>query len=244
MPGYKLNHAQYKTMSGKTIETPAASVSRVVETLKRTSLFQGMDVSDIEHVAAQVVTRQFPKNTVVVTQGDVTDSLYIIIEGKVDVFLQNDKGKEIIINTLSDCDTFGELAPLGGIPRQASIITTENSVLGVISRQVFMDTLLTKPAISMRIIDRLITLIQDLTEEVSSLALDDVYNRVVRVLYKHAEEVGNKLVTEKLTQQDIALRVGATREMVHRILKELKTGGYISIEGKHITIEKKLPPGW
>ena len=107
-----------------------------------------------------------------------------------------------------------------------------------------MDTLLTKPTVSMQIIDLLVHRIQDLTEDVSSLALEDVYNRVVRVLYKHAEEVGEKLVTEKLTQQDIASRVGATREMVHRILKELKTGGYISIEGKHITIEKKLPPGW
>lgn len=219
-------------------------MNNVIETLQKTSLFHGLDISDIKHVANQVVTRQYPKNTVVVTQGDDTDSLYVILEGKVDVFLQNDKGKEIIINTLVECDTFGELAPLGGIPRQASIITTENSAMAVISRQVFMDTLLIKPAISMRIIDRLINLIQDLTEEVSSLALEDVYNRVVRVLYKHSEEVGNKLVTEKLTQQDIALRVGATREMVHRILKELKTGGYISISGKHITIEKKLPPGW
>jgi CRP/FNR family cyclic AMP-dependent transcriptional regulator len=96
----------------------------------------------------------------------------------------------------------------------------------------------------MRIIDLLIARIQDLTEEVSSLALDDVYNRVARVLHKHAEAVGDKMVTDKLTQQDIANRVGATREMVHRILKELKTGGYISIEGKHITIEKKLPSGW
>ena len=221
-----------------------SSKSRVIDTLKRTDLFQGLETEDIEQVAAQVVTREFPKNSVVVTQGDDTDTLYVIIEGKVDVFLQNDKGKEIIINSLVACDSFGELAPLGGIPRQASIVTTEVSMMAMISRQVFMDTLLTKPAISMRIIDRLIWLIQDLTQEVSSLALEDVYNRVVRVLYKHAEEVGNKLVTEKLTQQDIALRVGATREMVHRILKELKTGGYISIEGKHITIEKKLPPGW
>ena len=220
------------------------NLSRIVETLKKTALFQELDDDVIRQVACQVVTRQYPKNSIVVTQGDETDSLYIIIEGKVDVFLQNDKGKEIIINTLGECDSFGELAPLGGIQRQASIITTESSVLVVISRQVFMDTLLTKPVISMRIINRLINLIQDLTEEVSSLALEDVYNRVVRVLYKHADEIGDKLVTEKLTQQDIALRVGATREMVHRILKELKTGGYISIEGKHITIEKKLPPGW
>ncbi len=216
----------------------------LTETLCKTALFSGMDAVDIETVASQTVTRQFPKNTVIVSQGDDTDSFYVIVQGKVDVFLHNDKGKEIIINTLGECESFGELAPLGSIPRQASIITTEDSTFGIISRQVFMDTLLIKPSISMRIIDLLITRIQDLTEEVSSLALEDVYNRVVRVLYKHAEEVGEKLVTEKLTQQDIASRVGATREMVHRILKELKTGGYISIEGKHITIERKLPPGW
>ena len=220
------------------------NMASLTETLKKTTLFGGMDQSDIEMIAAQTVTRQFPKNTVIVSQGDETDSFYVIVQGKVDVFLQNDKGKEIIINTLGLCESFGELAPLGRIPRQASIITTEDSTFGIISRQVFMDTLLVKPSIGMRIIDLLITRIQDLTEEVSSLALEDVYNRVVRVLYKHAQEVGDKLVTEKLTQQDIASRVGATREMVHRILKELKTGGYISIEGKHITIEKKLPPGW
>ena len=219
-------------------------MASLTETLTKTALFSSMDEADIESVASQTVTRQFPKNTVIVSQGDDTDSFYVIVQGKVDVFLHNDKGKEIIINTLGECESFGELAPLGGIPRQASIITTEDSTFGIISRQVFIDTLLVKPSISMRIIDLLITRIQDLTEEVSSLALEDVYNRVVRVLYKHAAEVGEKLVTEKLTQQDIASRVGATREMVHRILKELKTGGYISIEGKHITIEKKLPPGW
>ena len=219
-------------------------MASLTETLAKTALFEGMGPDDVNSVAALTVIRQFPKNTVVVSQGDDTDSFYVIIQGKVDVFLQNDKGKEIIINTLGVCESFGELAPLGGIPRQASIITTEESTFGIISRQVFMDTLLSKPTVSMRIIDLLITRIQDLTEEVSSLALEDVYNRVVRVLYKHAEAVGEKLVTEKLTQQDIASRVGATREMVHRILKELKTGGYISIEGKHITIEKKLPPGW
>ena len=214
------------------------------ETLEEITLFRGMTKEDIDSIASNTVIRQFPKNTVIVSQGDHTDSFYVILQGKVDVFLQNDKGKEIIINTLGECEAFGVLAPLGKIPRQASIITTEDSIFGIISRQVFMDTLLTKPTVSMQIIDLLVHRIQDLTEEVSSLALEDVYNRVVRVLYKHAEEVGEKLITEKLTQQDIASRVGATREMVHRILKELKTGGYISIEGKHITIEKKLPSGW
>ena len=219
-------------------------MKQMIEILRQNSLFEGLGDEDLENLASQGVTRKFPKQTLVVGQGDQTDSMYVIVSGRVDVFLHNEKGKEIIINTLTDSDSFGELAPLGGIPRQASIITTEPSVMAVISRQLFVDALLTKPEISMRIMDKLIALIQDLTEEVSSLALEDVYNRVVRVLHKHSETVDGKLVTEKLTQQDIALRVGATREMVHRILKELKTGGYISIEGKQITIEKKLPAGW
>ncbi|MDJ0832219.1 MAG: Crp/Fnr family transcriptional regulator [Gammaproteobacteria bacterium] len=231
-------------MSSLINNNQTVATSNIIDTLNKTKLFEGLEREDLEQLASQVVTQHYPKNTMVVSQGDESDSLYVIMEGKVDVFLQNDKGKEIIINTLTENESFGELAPLGGIPRQASIITVTDSLLMVISRQLFMDTLLHKPSISMCIIERLIFLIQELTEEVSSLALDDVYNRVVRILYKHAEEVGDKLVTEKLTQQDIALRVGATREMVHRILKELKTGGYISIQGKHITIEKKLPPGW
>ena len=123
------------------------------ETLEEITLFRGMTPEDLDSIASNTVIRQFPKNTVIVSQGDETDSFYIILQGKVDVFLQNDKGKEIIINTLGEAEAFGELAPLGKIPRQASIITTEDSTFGIISRQVFMDTLLTKPTVSMQIID-------------------------------------------------------------------------------------------
>ena len=72
-------------------------MATLTETLTATSLFQGFDADDIENVASQTVIRQFPKNTVVVSQGDDTDSFYVILQGKVDVFLHNDKGKEIII---------------------------------------------------------------------------------------------------------------------------------------------------
>ena len=97
------------------------------ETLEEITLFKGMTKDDLDSIASNTVIRQFPKNTVVVSQGDETDSFYVILQGKVDVFLHNDKGKEIIINTLGECEAFGELAPLGRIPRQASIITTEDS---------------------------------------------------------------------------------------------------------------------
>lgn len=219
-------------------------MSDVLATFKETTLFEGLTDDQLQELVTSSITKTYDKNTIVVHQGDNTDSLYVIIDGTVDVFLQNESGKEIIINSLGPCDSFGELAPLGTIPRQASIITKTACQFSVISKQVFMESLLVNPNVSMKIIEILVNRIQDLTDDLSSVALDDVYHRVVRVLYKHSEEVQGKMVTERLTQQDIASRVGATREMVHRILKELKTGGYISIDGKHITIEKKLPPGW
>lgn len=219
-------------------------MSDVLDAYKATTLFEGLTHEQLEGLVSSSALRKFKKNALVVNQGDKTDSLYIIIEGTVDVFLQNESGKEIIINTLVAPDSFGELAPLGQIPRQASIITKTKCVFSVISKQVFMESLLVNPTVSMKIIELLVERIQELTGDLSSVALDDVYHRVVRVLYKHSEEVLGKMVTERLTQQDIANRVGATREMVHRILKELKAGEYISIDGKHITIEKKLPPGW
>ncbi len=221
------------------------SPKRVRDLLCQAPLFSGLEVEDLEQLVRDLEIQACGKGELVVRQGDRTDSLYVIVDGRVDVFLCNDKGKEIIINTLGPGETFGELAPLGGIPRQASIQTTEPSHFAVISRSLFVESLLSRPVVAMRLIDRLVGLIQDLTEEVSSLALDDVYGRVVRVLYKHAEkQPDGRLVTGRLTQQDIALRIGATREMVHRILKELKTGGYIRIEGRRIHIDKKLPPRW
>jgi len=188
--------------------------------------------------------REFDKNAIVIKQGDDTDSLFVIIAGMVDVYLQNDTGKKIIINSLKPTDVFGEVESLSEISRQVSIITKSKCVFALISREVFMETVLADITVNQSVIEMLVKRIQDLTEDLSSVALDDVYHRVVRVLYKNTTEVNGKMVTGRLTQQDIANRVGATREMVHCILKELRAGDYISIDGKHITIEKKLPPGW
>jgi len=221
------------------------SRSRLGRILRQAPLFEGLEDDDLQQIIDQLEIQSFGKGELVVRQGDHTDSLYVIIGGRVDVFLCNGKGKGIIINSLGPGDAFGELAPIGGIPRQASIETTEPSHFAVISRQLFMDSLLTRPQVAMRLIERLVGLIQDLTEEVSSLALEDVYGRVVRVLHKYAEPAPDgHLIVGRLTQQDIALRVGATREMVHRIFKELKIGGYIRIEDRNIHIDKKLPPRW
>jgi CRP/FNR family cyclic AMP-dependent transcriptional regulator len=109
----------------------------------------------------------------------------------------------------------------------------------------FREFLYSHPAFSVELLENLIRRTRALTENVKSLALMDVYGRVARLLLELARDDGGKLVVdEKLTQQDIASRVGASREMIGKIMKDLADGGYISVERKRIAVHKVLPRHW
>ncbi|MBA2351460.1 MAG: Crp/Fnr family transcriptional regulator [Burkholderiales bacterium] len=200
--------------------------------------------TQLRALAAHGVARTFQRNAVVINEGDETDSLYIILSGKVKVYLADESGKEVVLNTAGPGSYFGEMVLDGG-PRSASVMTLEKSVFSVVSKCEFRKFLSENPDVAIYIIENLIARTRALTENVKSLALMDVYGRVARTLLELATELEGKLViADRMTQQDLANRVGASREMVSRILKDLSAGGYISIEGKRIQIIKKLPLHW
>jgi CRP/FNR family cyclic AMP-dependent transcriptional regulator len=121
-------------------------------------------------------------------------------------------------------------------------MTLEASQFAMLSRAEFVAVLLKHPEISLKLIRNLIRVARGLNENVRSLALLDVYGRVARVLIELAVERDGKLVIpEKLTQKDIANRVGASREMINRILRDLSQGGYITVDDGRITINKTPP---
>jgi CRP/FNR family cyclic AMP-dependent transcriptional regulator len=195
-------------------------------------------------ITAKAVTRTFPKNAIILNEGDRADSLYVILEGCVKVFVANAEGKEVVLSTQGPGEYFGEMILDEG-PRSASVITLEPSRFLVVPKADFKRFLLDNPRFAVRLIEDLIRRVRSLTENVKSLALMDVYGRVARVLLELAEECdGNMVITSKLTQQDIASRVGASREMISKILKDLSVGGYITVEHKHITINKAPPRHW
>lgn len=123
-------------------------------------------------------------------------------------------------------------------------MTIEDCELSIVSRSRFMECLAANSELAFRIISALVHLIHELTEDVSTLALLDVYGRVRRTLERLSKERDSKRVTDRLTHQDLANMVGSSREMVRRILRDLKAGRYISAHDKRITIEKNLPAGW
>ena len=216
----------------------------MLELLKSIPLFSGLVDSELEQIVALVKTRSFKKNSVIVTQGDDTASFYIVVDGRLRVFRDDEDGNEVILNDLQKGSWFGELAMLADTTRSASVVTLEPSQLGIISKHDLEQLMVQNPRLTLGIAKFLARRVVELTEDVSDMAMLDVYGRVARTLEKHAREEDGRLITGRFTHQEIAAMVGASREMISKILKELKIGGYIEVEEKRIILQKKLPKAW
>ena len=200
--------------------------------------------ADLMAVGAHGIARSYPKNTIIVSEGDATDSLYIILEGRVKAFVSDGDGNEMVLSTQGQGEYFGEMVLDEG-PRSASIMTLEPSRFLVVQKNDFREFVLKNPAFALSLIDKLIHRARALTESVKSLALMDVYGRVARLLLELAEERdGSMVIPQRLTQQDMASRIGASREMVSRILKDLSSGGYLTQSRTGIVLHRKPPEHW
>ncbi|HKA43373.1 MAG TPA: Crp/Fnr family transcriptional regulator [Burkholderiales bacterium] len=212
--------------------------------LKSIPVFEGLHEDEVRVLAERSSTKSAPKNAIIVNEGDLTDSLYVILAGKVKVYLGDESGKELILDIKGPGQYFGEMVLDQG-PRSASVMTLEPSQFAVISGTDFRNILLKHPKIALHVITNLIRMARGLNENVKSLAMLDVYGRVARMLLELAvEKEGHMVIPEKITQKEMANRVGASREMINRILRDLTTGGYIKVESGRITIHKTPPARW
>jgi len=195
-------------------------------------------------IAGTGVIRAFPRRSVLINEGDEGDSLYVILSGKVKVYASNAVGREVVIDFHGPGEYVGEMS-LAGAPRSASVVTVLPTTCAIVTRAHFREFILAHPDFALHLVEKLIHRARLATENVKSLALSDVYGRLVRLLTTLARDVDGALVVpERLTQQDIADRVGASRDMVSRLLKDLVGGGYLAVADRTITILKKPPPGW
>jgi len=209
-----------------------------------TDPFAPLAQDTVREIAASGVVRQFPKNAVIINEGEQGDSLFIVLSGKVKVYASNEAGKEMVIAFHGPGEYLGEMS-LDGASRSASVVTVEPTTCAVVNRAHFRDFILAHPDFAMHLILMLIQRVRRATENMKSLALTDVYGRLVRLLTSLAvERDGRLVIPEKLTQQDIAERVGASRDMISRLMKDLVGGGYLTVEDRTVTILKKPPPGW
>ncbi len=201
----------------------------------------------LRSLAARGVVRSYPKKAVLINEAETGDSLFVLLKGSCKVFSMDESGRELTYGTIHTGDYFGEMSLDGG-PRSASVITLEPSTCAVVSRAAVTEHLAVEPQFAMNLVLQVIRRARAATEAARNMALLDVYGRLVSVLEKHdgpsTTHTDGSITLESITHQEMASRVGASREMVSRLLKDLEKGGYIEMGTKRLVLLKKLPARW
>lgn len=188
--------------------------------------------------------RRYPKNTIVVSQGDRGETVFFILEGRVKVYVSDDAGDQVVVGMQGRGEYFGELSLDDGL-RSASVVTLEPTQLAVVPKAQFGELVASEPELAVQLIGHLIGRVRALTERVTDLSLMDVYGRLVKLLHDQSTlRADGARTMHRLTQQDLAEHVGSSREMVSRIFKELVVGGYVSLTADEIVIHKTPPRRW
>jgi CRP/FNR family cyclic AMP-dependent transcriptional regulator len=195
----------------------------------------------LEALAQHGNTRPFRAQAILINEGDVSDSIYIVVSGRLRTFASSLDGRDVVLAEHGPGEYVGELA-LDGAERSASVKAVEPTTCCVVPGSEMRAFMAEHPEFAVHLSRKLSRMVRRLTEQVKDLALKDVYGRMVRVLTELSDPVGaERVVRDKLTQQDIADRVGSSREMVNRIMKDLAAGGYVSVRDGRYVIQRKLP---
>jgi CRP-like cAMP-binding protein len=203
-----------------------------LDLIRRVPLFSLLTNEQAERVAAGIVKRRYKRGEALVVQGLKSDRLVIILTGRARVVTRDARGREAIIAVLYPGDHVGEMSLIDDEPHSASVEAEVQSDALVLDRAAFMQCLPENNSLAMAIMLALVKRLRRADRNIESLALLDVYGRVARTLLDFAEPESTQpgaaqIVRGKITKQDLAKMVGASREMVSRVMKDLEQDGYV-----------------
>jgi len=196
-------------------------------------------------LASRGEPRRYRKGTLLIQEGDRGDTLFIILSGRVKAFSIDDREREIVYGVYGPGEYLGEMSLDGG-PRSASVITLEATACVVIARQTLRDHIAANPEFAFELLSRVIQRARVATRSARSMALLDVYGRVAALLNEISvwQPDGTRVIEPCPTHKEIAGRVGCSREMVSRLMKDLSVGDYLRVHAGRAVIARPLPPRW
>jgi CRP/FNR family cyclic AMP-dependent transcriptional regulator len=199
----------------------------------------------VQALAAHGVEKSYPKGTLLIHEGDVGEMLFIVLAGRVKAFSTEDGEREIVYGVYGAGDYIGEMSLDGG-PRSASVVTLEPTRCVVVGRAALREHIATHPDFAFELLGRVIRRARMATLSARNMALLDVYGRVVKLLEEMAQPLpdGRRLISPRPTHAEMAHRVGCSREMVSRLMKDLEQGGYVLPQGKTWLIQRPMPARW
>src|SRR5574343_1763331 len=199
--------------------------------LRNLPLFSGLDDVELDKLSKVASRKRVERGASVVRAGEVNDSLYILLSGRAKVTNTDEEGREIILAWLGHGESFGEMGLIDGSPRSANVVASEACELMVLSKEAFQRCLQDNFLVAQRLMQILVRRLREADRKIESLALLDVYGRVARLLLDMSEEEdGKRVVKKKISKQDMARMIGASREMVSKVVRDLELSGYIAIE--------------
>jgi len=209
--------------------------------LKSVPLFSLFSDVQLNQLLTCVQHRSYPRNTFILRAGEETDALYILLSGRVKVLIPDEEGHEVILSIIGPQEFFGEMGLLDDQARSASVEALEPCEMLRLSKAGFTNILKDNFDLAMLIIKNLVKRLREADRKIESLALIDVYGRVARLLIDLAQNQDGKWVVEHApAKQEIARMIGASREMVSRVVKDLQGKGLIRAEKRRIYVLDKL----
>jgi len=221
-------------------------MTSAIELLRHVDLFQHLTEQQLEDLAAQTRELSFRKHAVLMTEGDAGESMYVIKSGSVKVYVSDDEGRELVLYQQGKGAVIGDISLLDDEPRSASVSTLEPTTVLMIGKQAFLESLRTSPEMAINIIRSLTQRLRDATEGSRSLALDNVYRRLADKLQElcTGDEDTSLATLRKYSHQELGNMIGASREMVGKVMAELVKGEYIEVRDGRIHLLRKLPRNW
>jgi CRP/FNR family transcriptional regulator, cyclic AMP receptor protein len=217
---------------------------QIVRLLGETQLFGSLDEGVRASIAERMLTRRFSKGDFVFHEGDPGESLYVVAEGVISVFVTSEDGEEMVLAHLHSCDMFGELAVIDGGPRSASAKAVEPTTLVALTQPAFVHALQQTPQLIEALHRSLGRLLRRVLVQASDLVFLDLPGRVAKLLVGLAEERGIRtdddiVVDLQLSQETLARMVGGSRPTVNQILKDFEHRGYVALEGRKLKIKEE-----
>jgi CRP-like cAMP-binding protein len=202
-----------------------------LDLIRRVPLFSMLTSSQAEQVAQGVVKRRFRRGEIIVEQGRKSNALFILLTGRARVLTADARGREVILAMLHPGDYVGEMSLIDNQPHSATVRAEVQTDVLVLGRTEFARCLPENSSLSYAIMRGLVARLRAADRQIESLALLDVYGRVARTLLDMAEESGGTLlIRNKVSRQDLAKIVGASREMVSRVMKDLEERHYVETQ--------------
>jgi CRP/FNR family cyclic AMP-dependent transcriptional regulator len=206
-------------------------------------LFASLSPEEIQAAAQLFTVRLYPKNAIVATEGDRLDLFNVILSGRIQFFWHDEAGYQLKLGIDGPGGHYADVT-LDGEPILMSVIALDDLRVASIPMAGLKQLLLRHPQVGLVLLMDVVARLRRLVQRTKTFTMEDVYGRVVKLLLAAAVQTDDKLVTERLTHAEIGQRVGATREMVGRILRDLARGGYIETARGRITILRKPPKRW